>query len=185
QAGDIDFSESVTLGNAATASMVSNGGNVNFLGTVDGASALSTNTTGMTTFAANIGSTTRPISIHITGPTTFGIPTANAPVASRAMKAAALSPLGAGVIPTPLKGDVQGFQSYDGPVLLTDATTLSSSGGGDIVFGSNVEAQNGVGLTASVVMISDTEGQPPTAVGVVKFRGPVGDSEPLGSLEVD
>lgn len=177
QGGDIDFNDVVSLGASATANISSNGGKVNFLGAVDGTSMLNIDTSGMTTFEADVGATTPPTNVHVTGPTTFGSPITPPMPAEAGIRLGALAQLYGGASVTQLFTNYQGSQRYDGPVLVNANASVNSITNGDVVFGSNVDSPNGSGLAVSTLLGNN-------AVGVVHFNGPVGENGAIGNLAV-
>ena len=120
------------------------GGNLLFAGTVDGTFDLTLDTAGVTTLNAPLGAT--------------------APLATLTTDAAGSTLLGAGTVLT------VGGQTYGDLVNLAKTTVLTSSGRGDLIFGSAV---NGAfDLTVN-------------SPGNEIFGGPVGNVTPLRSLTTD
>ncbi len=115
--GPQTFNNAVTLGSDTT--LNSGGGNITFTGTIDGAHALTVNTTGLTTFAGAIGTVI--------------------PLPGLTVEAGGTTQLNGGTVAT------AGPQTYNNAVILGSDTTLNS-GGGNIAFNSTL-AGNAHNLT--------------------------------------
>ncbi|HEV3343589.1 MAG TPA: DUF4214 domain-containing protein, partial [Pirellulales bacterium] len=139
------YNDKVTLGAAATTLTSTGGGSMTFAQTVDGASALTVNTVGTTTFGGVVGGTTALISL-----------TTDAPGSTAIDGGAVTTTAG---------------QTYNDSVTLgAAATTLTSTGGGDITFGSTLDGASALTVNTS---------------GTTTFGGAVGGTTPLASLTTD
>ncbi len=141
--GDQDYADPVAL-NAPTVLSTTGKGNVTLAGAVDGAADLSINSAGTITLAGALGSVTALTSLTI-GQTGTTILTGGAVTTT-------------------------GAQAYNNPLKLTVATTVASTGNGNITFGSTV---NG-GFSLAV-----------NTAGVTTFSAPVGGTTALASVITD
>jgi len=118
--GGQTYGDSVTLGTNAT--LVSTGsGAIQFGGTIDGASGLTVNTSGATTFAAPVGTGAALSSVTTDAPGTTA--------------------LNGGAVTT------SGAQTYNNPVTLGANIILTSTGSGNIAFANSLNG--GYGLTVN------------------------------------
>jgi hypothetical protein len=142
--GGQNYTDLVTLTSNMTLS--STGGGALSLGSsINGARALALNTAGVTTIGGLVGNTTA--------------------LTSLTTNAAGSTTLGGGAITT------TGAQTYNDPVNLGAATTLTSTGAGNITFGTTL---NGGGHSLTV-----------NTTGTVTFGGAVGSPTSLSSLVTD
>jgi hypothetical protein len=138
------LNDNVTLG-AATTLTSTGGGDITFAQKVDGAFALTVNTAGITTFGGAVGGTTALTSITTDAPGTTAI--------------------NGGAVTT------TAGQTYNDKVTLGAAsTTLTSTGGGDITFGSTLDGASALTVNTS---------------GATTFAGIVGGVTPLTSITTD
>lgn len=143
--GPQTYNDPVSLLSAATTLASSGGGDISFAQTLDGASALTVNTAGATIFNGAVGG--------------------NAPLTSIATDSPGATAINGGSVTT------SGAQSYGDKVTLgAAATTLTSTGGGNISFGQTVDG-------ASALMVN--------TAGATIFNGAVGGTTPLVSMVTD
>jgi hypothetical protein len=149
-AGTISTSGAQNYGAITTLSrdtvLTAGAGGVRFVGALDGAYALTINTRGDTTFLDAVGATHALTRL-----------TTDASSAGRVL-------MSGGTVNT------TGAQSYGEPVVLTTDTTVSSTGSGDIGFGSTLNGAYGLTIHTA---------------GVTRFNGAVGASTPLTRLTTD
>ena len=142
--GQIAFNNAVTLATGAIGVTTSNAA-VSFAGSIDGAQALTVNAgTGATTFGGAIGATTA--------------------LSSLTTAAGGTTAINGGQIKT------SGAQTYNGPLTLGAATTLTSTGSGNITFGSSIDGAQTLAVNTA---------------GATTFNGIVGGTNALTSLTTD
>ena len=144
--GTQTYTDNVTLGGATTVASTGVGaaGNIAFNGTVNGAADLAVNTAGVTTFATQVGNAT--------------------PLNSLTTDAPGSVALNGGTITT------AGAQTYNDAATLGVATTVASTGGGNISF-------NGTLNGAQTLAVN--------TAGITGFGGAVGGVTPLTTLTTD
>lgn len=151
------YNDAVTLGSPNTVLNSTTGAAIFFSQSLDGASALTVNTAGLSFFGASVGAAAPLDSLFIsTGSTRLSGPVSTT-----------------------------GNQSYQGPVTLDVDVTITTRGGnvsfGGTIDGLTVEGQVG---TPVALAIDTTNGGTAPAGGLVTFSGDIGDTAPLSTLAV-
>lgn len=151
------YIDAVTLGSPTTLLNSTGGAVISFAQKLDGASALTVSTSGLTFFGGPVGGTT--------------------PLAALAVN------VGASRLSGPVS--TTGNQTYQGPVTLLNNVTLTTRGG-NVSFASTIDGFAVEGqVTAPVALTIDTtNGGTAPAGGLVALAGDIGDSVPLGTLTV-
>ena len=141
--GSQSYTSAIGLTGDSTFTSTGNG-NITFGSTIDGGFNLTVNTGGMTSFDGPVGSTT--------------------PLTSVTTDAPGSTDINGGSVTT------TGDQTYDDAMILTADDTLTSSGSGNVTFGSTVDG--GFALTVDTA-------------GVTTFNGAVGSTTPLTAITTD